>query len=181
MGTSSLAGEGKTTTISNIACVIAETNKKVLLIDLDLRKPALHKQFRISNKKGLTDLLLKKDDYKKYVNKVIPNLDVITSGTIPANPYEIVNSKSVKDILKELSEFYDYIFIDTPPIVLVSDPLTIASYSDAVILTIAFSETEKYMAKKTIDSLTRVNANIIGVVLNKMPVTKQNKYYYNYY
>jgi len=181
MGTSSLASEGKTTTISNIACVMTDTKKNILLMDLDLRKPALHKQFKISNKIGLTDLLLNKDDYKKYLNNVLPGLDVITSGKIPANPSELINSKAIKDLIKELSAYYDYIFLDTPPIILVSDPLTISTYSDAVVLTIAYSETEKEVAKKTIDSLKRVNANIIGIILNKVPVTNQNKYYYNYY
>lgn len=181
MGTSSLASEGKTTTISNIACVMTDTKKKILIIDLDLRKPALHKQFKISNKLGITDLLINKDDYKKYLNNVYPGLDIITSGKVPSNPSEIVNSKAIKDIIKEVSSDYDYIFLDTPPIVLVSDPLTIATYSDAVILTIAYSETEKDVAKKTMDSLRRVNANIIGTILNKVPVTNHNKYYYDYY
>jgi len=181
MGTSSLASEGKTTTISNIACVMTDTKKKVLIIDLDLRKPALHKQFKLTNKIGITDLLIKKDNYKNYINNVYPGLDVITSGKIPANPSEIINSKAIKDIIKELSNDYDYIFLDTPPMILVSDPLTIATYSDAVILTIAYSETEREVAKKTIDSLKRVNANVIGTILNKVPITNQNKYYYNYY
>lgn len=181
MGTSSLAGEGKTTTISNIACVMTESNKKVLLIDLDLRKPAIHKQFKISNKKGITDLLLNKDEFKNYTNDVYPGLDVITAGNIPPNPSELLNSNSIKELINELSKSYDYILLDTPPIILVSDPITIASYSDAVVLTIAYSETEKEIAKKSIDSLLRVNANIIGTILNKVPVTKQNKYYYNYY
>lgn len=181
MGTSSLASEGKTTTISNIAFVMTNINKKVLIIDLDLRKPCLHKQFKISNKTGITDLLIKKDDYKNYINSVSPGLDVITSGKIPANPSEIINSQAIKDLLKGLSSNYDYIFLDTPPIILVSDPLTIATFCDAVIITIAYSETEKEIAKKTVDSLRRVNANIIGTILNKVPITNQNKYYYNYY
>jgi capsular exopolysaccharide synthesis family protein len=181
MMTSTMASEGKTTTISNIASVMTDANKKVLLIDLDLRKPALHKHFKISNSKGLTDLLLNKDDYKNYIKQVYPKLDVLTSGKIPANPAEIVNSNSIKELIKNLSEDYDYIFIDTPPVALVSDPITIATYADAVVVTIAYSETEKEAAKKSIDSLKSVNANIIGTILNKIPVTKQNKYYYNYY
>lgn len=181
MGTSSLAGEGKTTTISNIASVMTESNKKVLLIDLDLRKPAVHKQFKISNKKGITDLLLNKDDYKNYIHNVYLGLDVITSGNIPTNPTELLNSNSIKELIKELSLEYDYVLLDTPPIMLVSDPLTITSFSDAVILTVAYSEIEKEIAKKSVDALLRVNANIIGTVLNKIPVTKHNKYYYNYY
>lgn len=181
MITSSLASEGKTTTISNLATVMTELNKKILLVDLDLRKPAVHKQFNLSNRMGLTDLLLNKDDFKTYVQNIQSGLDVITSGKIPSNPTEIINSNAIKELIKKLSEYYDYIFLDTPPLVLVSDPLTIATYADAVILTIAHSETDKEVIKKTIDSLKQVNANIIGTILNKIPVSKHNKYYYNYY
>lgn len=181
MITSSLASEGKTTTISNLATVMTELNKKILLVDLDLRKPAVHKQFNLSNRMGLTDLLLNKDDFKTYVQNIQSGLDVITSGKIPSNPTEIINSNAIKELIKKLSEYYDYIFLDTPPLVFVSDPLTIATYADAVILTIAHSETDKEVIKKTIDSLKQVNANIIGTILNKIPVSKHNKYYYNYY
>ncbi|MEA5093500.1 MAG: CpsD/CapB family tyrosine-protein kinase [Sedimentibacter saalensis] len=181
MVSSCMASEGKTTTISNLASVMAELNKNILLIDLDLRKPTVHKQFNLSNRAGLTDLLLHKDDYIGYIQNVHPGLDVITSGKIPANPTEIINSNAIKELIKKLSGQYDYIFLDTPPLVLVSDPLTIATYSDAVILTIAHSETEKEVIRRSIDSLKQVNANIIGTILNKMPVSKHNKYYYSYY
>ena len=180
MITSSLQSEGKTTNICNIASVMTDLNKKILLIDLDLRKPSVHKYFNISNSIGLTDLLLNKDDYLEYINNIFPGLDVITSGKVPSNISEILNSKAIRMILQELSYYYDYIFLDTPPIELVSDPITISTYSDAVILTIAYSETEKEIAKKSIDSLRQVNANIIGTILNKVPLTKQNKYYCTY-
>lgn len=178
MVTSSLASEGKTTIVCNIAEVMTELNKKILVIDLDLRKPTVHKIFKLSNRTGLTDLLLNKDDYKGYLNSISPKLDVLTSGKVPANPSEIINSNAMKEILNEFSKYYDYIFIDTPPVMLVSDPLNIAAYSDAVIMTIGFSETERDVAKKTVDSLNQVNANIIGTILNKIPITKHNKYYY---
>lgn len=181
MVTSSLAGEGKTTTVGNLSLVMTELKKKILLIDLDLRKPSVHKQFNISNRNGLTDLLLNKDDYKNYITNVSPGLDVITSGKIPSNPAEIINSKAIRDELMELSSYYDYVFLDTPPIALVSDPITISTYADAVILAVAYSETEKETAQKSIESLKQVNANIIGTILNKLPVTKNNKYYYSYY
>lgn len=181
MVTSTLASEGKTTTISNLAMVMTELKKKILLIDLDLRKPSVHKQFHISNRIGITDLLLNKDDYNNYLNNVYPNLDVITSGRIPSNPTEIINSNAIKEELNNLSAYYDYIFLDTPPVALVSDPITVSSYADAVILTVAYSETEKDTAYKSVESLKKVNANIIGTILNKLPVTKNNKYYYSYY
>ncbi len=181
MVTSSLAGEGKTTTVSNLASLMTDSSKKVLLLDLDLRKPTVHKQFMLSNKYGLTDLLLNKDDYKKYTTNVLQGLDVITSGSITSNPAEIINSKAIRTLLKELSTQYDYIFVDTPPIALVSDPVTIATYVDAVILIVAYSQTEKETAKKSINSLNHINANIIGTILNKSPMAKHNKGYYSYY
>lgn len=178
MMTSAKQDEGKTTTICNLAMVMTELKKKVLLIDLDLRKPAVHKTYKLSNKKGLTDMLMNKDNYKSYLQNVYHGLDVLTSGIIPANPAEIINSKALKELLKEVSHDYDYIFLDAPPVMLISDPITISTYSDAVILTIKHGNTEKDLAKRAVESLKQVNANIIGIVLNNIPVSKQSNYYY---
>ncbi len=178
MLTSAKQDEGKSTTICNLAMVMTEHKKKILLIDLDLRKPAVHKIFKLPNKKGLTDILINKDSYKSYLNNVYPGLDVLTSGLIPANPAEIINSKALKDLIKEMSKDYDYIFFDAPPVMLVSDPITISTYADAVIMVIGHGKTEKDLAKKAVESLKQVNANIIGAVMNKIPVSKQSNYYY---
>ena len=178
MITSAKQDEGKTTTICNLVMVMTELKKKILLIDLDLRKPAVHKTFKISNKQGLTDILINKDDYKSYLHNVYQGLDILTTGMIPANPTEIINSKALKELIKEMSKSYDYIFIDAPPVMLVSDPITISTYSDAVILAIEHGKTEKELAKKAVESLKQVNANIIGAVLNNIPVSKQSNYYY---
>jgi capsular exopolysaccharide synthesis family protein len=178
MMTSAKQDEGKTTTICNLAMVMTELKKKILLIDLDLRKPAVHKTYKLSNKKGLTDMLMNKDNYKLYLQNVYHGLDVLTSGIIPANPAEIINSKALKELLKEVSHDYDYIFLDAPPVMLISDPITISTYSDAVILTIKHGNTEKDLVRRAVESLKQVNANIIGIVLNNIPVSKQNNYYY---
>ena len=178
MITSAKQDEGKTTTICNLAMVMTELKKKILLIDLDLRKPAVHKTYKLSNKKGLTDMLINKDNYKSYLHNIYHGLDVLTSGMIPANPAEIINSKALKELLKEVSQDYDYIFLDAPPVMLISDPITISTYSDAVILTIKYGNTEKDLAKRAVESLKQVNANIIGIVLNNIPVSKQSNYYY---
>jgi capsular exopolysaccharide synthesis family protein len=178
MMTSAKQDEGKTTTICNLAMVMTELKKKILLIDLDLRKPAVHKTYKLSNKKGLTDMLMNKDNYKLYLQNVYHGLDVLTSGMIPANPAEIINSKALKELLKEVSHDYDYIFLDAPPVMLISDPITISTYSDAVILTIRHGNTEKDLVRRAVESLKQVNANIIGIVLNNIPVSKQSNYYY---
>ncbi len=167
MITSSLQGEGKTTTVCNTASVMTDLNRNILLIDLDLRKPFVHRFFSLSNKEGLTDLLLNKDDYCNYIQNIYPKLDIITAGKIPPNPTEILNSKSIRELLKELSLHYDYIFLDTPPIIMVSDPIIVTTYVDAVILIIASGQTDIETAKKSLNSLKQVNANLIGTVLNK--------------
>ena len=178
MITSAKQNEGKTTTICNIATAMTELKNNILLIDLDLRKPSVHKKFKISNKKGLTELLFNKDDYKSYLHYVYPGLDVLTSGMIPASPTEIINSRTLKELIKEMSKDYDYIFLDAPPVMLVSDPITISTYADAVIMVIEHGRTEKELAIRAVESLRQVNANIIGVVFNNIPVSKQSKYYY---
>lgn len=178
MVTSAKQDEGKTTTICNLAIVMTELKKNILLLDLDLRKPAVHKMFELSNKKGLTDLLINKDDYKTYIQNVYPGLDVLTTGMIPANPAEIINSRTLKELIKEMAKSYDYIFLDAPPVMLVSDPITISTYANAVILAIEHGKTEKELAKKAVDSLKQVNANIIGAVFNNIPVSNQSNYYY---
>jgi capsular exopolysaccharide synthesis family protein len=178
MVTSAKQDEGKTTTIYNLAMVMTEHKKKILLIDLDLRKPVIHKIFKLPNTKGLTDILINKDSYEPYLNNVYPGLDVLTTGIIPANPAEIINSKSLKELIKEMSQNYDYIFFDTPPVMLVSDPITISTYADAVIMAIEHGKTEKDLVKKAVESLKQVNANIIGAVMNNIPVSKQSNYYY---
>lgn len=181
MCTSSMPGEGKTTTVCNIAGVLIDLGKKVLLLDMDLRKPMVHKFFKLSNRIGLTDILINKDDFKGYLNNIYEGLDVITSGRVPSNPSEVINSKAIKELIKNISTYYDYVLIDAPPVAMVSDPITISTYTDAVLLVVAYSETDSETAKRAADSLRHVNANIIGTIFNKIPVSKKNKYYYNSY
>jgi capsular exopolysaccharide synthesis family protein len=121
---------------------------------------------------------MKKDDYKAYLQNIYPGLDVLTTGMIPANPAEIINSRALKELIKEVSADYDYILLDVPPVMLVSDPIIISTFSNAVILAIEHGKTEKELAKKAVNSLKQVDANIIGAVFNNIPVSKQNNYYY---
>lgn len=114
------------------------------------------------------------------MNSVYQGLDVIVSGRIPSNPSEVINSKTIKEMIKKMSANYDYVLIDTPPIAVVSDPIIIATYTDAVLLVVAYSETDGETARKAADSLRHIKANIIGTVFNKVPVSKKNKYY-SYY
>ncbi|SHJ41113.1 CpsD/CapB family tyrosine-protein kinase [Thermoclostridium caenicola] len=181
--TSSVPMEGKTTTVTNLAITFAQAGSKVLLIDGDLRKPKIHKVFMVSNDTGLTNYLVSREDYKEYVrHSDVPNLDIMTSGTIPPNPSELLNSDAMKMFIKSLSDDYDVILLDAPPVCSVTDASIISTYADATILVVNSGKTHIDEAKKAKELLERVNANIIGVVLNKVnKKEKGNYYYYKYY
>jgi capsular exopolysaccharide synthesis family protein len=178
--TSSGPGEGKSTTASNLAAVMAENGSKTILIDCDQRKPRLHKVFLTSNESGLSDLLVGKVKFEDAVQETkIPNLSILTSGTRPPNPSELLGSGKMKQFIDGLKEKYEYIIIDTPPIIAVTDAQLIASHADGCLLVIASSQAEREAAVKAKELLEKVNAKILGVVLNKLEV--QEKGYYGYY
>ena len=181
--TSSTKNEGKTITTTNLAVNFAAIDKKkVLIIDCDLRNPSIHKEFGITNVGGLTDLLIEKNNIENYKKTTeIDNLHVLTAGVIPPNPSEILASKAMKDLLNNLKEIYDYIFIDTPPIGIVMDAGTLANKVDASILVVKSNGVEFKQLEETKRKLDAVNANIIGVVLNAYKSEKDNNYYYAYY
>lgn len=181
--TSSTQGEGKTTTISNIAVSLADLGKKVILIDCDLRKPRIHKNFNLTNSKGITDLLLENEEYKSYVHKLsIENLEILTAGQIPPNPAEMLSSNKLKKLIEEIKNDYDYVLIDTPPIIVVTDAAILSTFTDGVIIVCASGQVEIDLAKRAKENLEKVNANILGVVLNKLPLNNNKSYsYYSYY
>ncbi len=127
--TSTTKNEGKTTTTSNLAVSFAKLdNKKVLLIDCDLRNPSVHKAFGISNIKGLSDLLIEGKSILNYINPTqVENLHIITAGAVPPNPAEVLASDTMKEFIKNIQNEYDYVFIDTPPIGMVTDAGILAS------------------------------------------------------
>lgn len=180
--TSTKPGEGKSTIISNIAITMAQSGKKVLLLDCDLRKPTIHKKFGASNSKGLTNILLKD---KKYEECVIvtkqENLHVVPSGPIPPNPSELLGSNKFKILLRHLSSIYDVILIDAPPILIVTDAQVLSSVCDGTVLLTSYGETEKEALMEGKSLLTKVNSNILGVVLNKIPEGGKGSYYNQYY
>lgn len=178
--TSSGPGEGKSTTASNLAVVMAESGSKTILIDCDQRKPRLHKVFLTSNESGISDVLVGKAKFEEAVQKTeIENLDILTSGTRPPNPSELLASAKMQSFIDSLKEKYQCIIIDTPPIIAVTDAQLIASHADGCLLVIASSQAEREATIKAKELLEKVNAKILGVVLNKLEV--QEKGYYGYY
>ena len=178
--TSSLAGEGKSTVVVNLAYSLSQDGARVLVIDCDLRKPTIHENFLLANEKGLTDVLFGKSDLKGVTKKIEDSLFLITAGTILPNPAEILGSKEMENLIKELKINFDYIIIDTPPILPVSDTLLLVSKADATLIVVKARKTKEKMVKESYERLIEAKANVIGTVLNESDKSLDNKYCGNY-
>ena len=180
--TSSKKDEGKTTVLSNLGVSFAKIDKKVLLIDADLRNPSISKMFDTSNTQGLMDILLGKRNIQDCVKKTKQeNLYILTGGTIPPNPAEVLSSKKMSEFIESIKDEYDYIFIDSPPVGVVSDASIISAYSDGVIFVVGANEVDSNLAKIAKERLDSVKANIVGVILNKFKTDTKSEYYNYYY
>lgn len=177
--TSSEPGEGKSTTAGNLALAIAQGESKVLLIDCDMRKPSLHKRFRISNDSGLTDLLLHRKTMEDVAVRYNHGLAIIPAGKIPPNPSEMLGSRAMSTFLEEMKKYFDYIIMDTPPIGAVTDSQVLSTKVDGTILVVKAGSTKKDVVMNAVNAIKKVNGNLIGTVLNGVE-NKKNKYYYYY-
>lgn len=181
--TSSAPGEGKSTIMANLAITIAQSGKRVLLMDCDLRKPTVHKKMGISNTTGMTSMLVKKMDPTDCIKPTeVHNLYLLTSGPIPPNPAELLGSKRMKAMLEELKKAFDIVLIDAPPVLAVTDAQILSTMADGILLVTAYGQAEKEAvinAKKLID---KVEAKLLGVIMNKVPMKSKGYYgtYYNY-
>ncbi|WP_316571702.1 CpsD/CapB family tyrosine-protein kinase [Neobacillus sp. YIM B06451] len=179
MVTSAGPGEGKSTTAANLAVVMAQQEKNVLLVDADLRKPTVHYTFELVNQYGLTSVLAKSKSLEQAIRSTdIPFLSVLTSGPIPPNPAELLGSKSMKEILEEAKERFDVIIFDTPPTLAVTDAQILANLCDGVLLVLYSGKSEKEQAIKTKDLLVAANGRILGVVLNQKKIKNDSYSYY---
>ncbi len=159
--------EGKSTTAANIAIALSQMDCKVLLVDADLRKPVQHRIFRTNNKKGLTNVLVQMDIFEDCVKRdVIPNLDLLPTGTKPPNPSEILASDYTADVLMGLSKLYDYVIVDTPPVNVVSDSMVISKSIAGILLVLKYGSTTFDDLKEATRRSELSNSNIIGCVLN---------------
>ena len=181
--TSSVPGEGKSFISSNLAAAFASTGESTLLIDSDLRLGRIHKIFGVSSKKGLSNLLVEDDDvdYADYIKKTeIDNLYIIPRGVVPPNPSELLNSNNTKKMIEFLREKFDHIRFDGVPINGLPDSLILAGLVDRVIIVSAAGYTKIDELNDTKKALEKIDANIAGVVLNRVSQTKRGKYS-NYY
>jgi len=167
MITSSVSGEGKTFTTLNIATVFALSEKKTVIIGLDLRKPKLFEEFNLSNEVGVVNYLIKQKTVDEIINPThIPFLDVILSGPIPPNPAEMIMSDGMHDMIDELKKKYDYIILDTPPVGLVSDALELAQYSDVILYIVRQNFTKKEMITLLNNRVKRGELKNTSIILN---------------
>jgi len=170
---SAVSGEGKTTTIGNLAVAYAQEGKKVLLMDTDLRKPAIHRMFNVPNHIGLTSVLSSQYKVTEVLRETgVEGLHVLTSGPVPPNPSEMIGSRKMHALLEDLKEEYDVILFDTPPVLAVSDALIISSLADGVILVVSAGKVKKDLVKKAKAHLEHVNARILGAALNNVQLSK---------
>ena len=180
--TSAEMNEGKTTTICNLAKCFGELDDiKVILIDCDFKKRGVSRKLGISNPFGVSDIVFGNKKLDECIQKV-EDIDVLPSGGVPNNTSMLLNSKVMKNLVSELREKYDYVFIDSPPICRLNDACIIAQYVDGTVLVNASKEIDSKVAKLTLEKLKKVGANVIGVVLNKFRSEQYNYYsYYSYY
>lgn len=180
--TSAEPSEGKSTVSSNLAVVWAKQNEKVLLIDADLRRPIAHRTFNLLNAAGLSSYLSNNAVYEEIIQETeVPNLSVISSGPIPPNPAELLNSRHINTLIERLKDEYDIIIFDAPPINTVTDAQLLASKADGVILVVPQGIAEKGSVTHAVEQLNKVHAKVLGTVMNRFKADKAPGYYGGYY
>jgi len=183
MITSGDAGEGKTTTVVNLGVAAAQMGAKVLLVDSDLRRPKIHKLLKYSNRRGLYDVLVEDVDPADVIVKTsVPGLLAMPSGKLPANTNIIglLNSQKMRDVVSTLSEEFDVLLFDSPPVMVVSDALVMASVVDRVLLVINGDKPPKRFARRAKKTLEDVGGELLGTVINNLSIQRGDYYYYGY-
>jgi len=176
--TSSEKEEGKSTISGNLALSFAQNDKKIILLDCDLRRPSIHKKFKISNLVGLSELLIGKTSLEETVQQYNDNLDILSSGKIPPNPSEMLSSNAMTNLIEKLKEKYDMVILDSAPLQAVTDAQILATKVDGTILVVRAEKTKKESIIEAKSRLDKVGANIIGTVLNAVGDSREKYYYY---
>lgn len=175
--TSGGPGEGKSLVIANLAVVMAQAGKKVILVDCDLRKPVVHEIFQLSNENGVTKYVTGYCTWEEAVQDTqVPNLSVLTSGPIPPNPAELVGSKRMDGLVSMLRDRFEVVLIDSPPVMAVTDSIILGSKADGVVVVIRSGMAKNAAVTETCEQLKKAGANLVGTVLNDVA---WNSHYYN--
>ncbi|HDN84423.1 MAG TPA: polysaccharide biosynthesis tyrosine autokinase, partial [Candidatus Aerophobetes bacterium] len=181
--TSSAPNEGKSVFSVGLAGVMAQAGEKVLLVDVDFRHPNLHEVFGVQRTNGLSNLLAEGGkNMHNYIRKTeIKNLDLLTCGSLPPNSAELLGAKRMEELIQDLSKKYDRIIFDAPPVLAVTDALVLSTKVDGVIIIVRFESTHRKALQRAKETLERVNAKILGAVLNRVTPRGGGYYYYYYY
>ncbi|MFA6800937.1 MAG: CpsD/CapB family tyrosine-protein kinase [Acholeplasmataceae bacterium] len=183
--TSTIPSEGKTTFVSNLAYLLQQKNKKVILLDLDLRRPKINRAFGVPNENGINDYMSGKihlEEAIKHSDEI--GIDYMVTGETTSLVTNILESQKLKDLIAALREKYDYVLLDTPPIIAVSDSILISKMADGIIFIIAQGKAKKTLVKEAIQTLKKYDVNIIGIVFNQVKMDQAGYGYknnYNYY
>lgn len=182
--TSANGSEGKSTVADNVAVVSANAGKRILLIDADLRRPTLHRTFNVANQEGLTTILTSSVPEMDITNLIqrtqVENLSILTSGPIPPNSAELLNSQRMQTLIASVKESYDVVIIDVPPILAVSGTQALVSHLDGVVLVVRMGQTEKAGLKRSVELLKLAQANTLGYVMNDADADGDSAYGYGY-
>ncbi|HOW79559.1 MAG TPA: polysaccharide biosynthesis tyrosine autokinase, partial [Verrucomicrobiota bacterium] len=173
------AGEGKSTTVFNLAAVFAQSGQRTIIVDSDLRRPTLHKMLRVTNAIGLTNYLLRQNTLEEVIQTTsLPTLDFLSSGKLPSSSLGILSSTQMKDLIGELKQRYDFVFFDSPPIMGVSDASILASEVDMTIQVIQYRRYPQPMNIRAKQLIEKVGGNLVGIVLNNINMSQDESYYY---
>ncbi len=168
--------EGKSTTCANLGVVLAQANKRTLILDCDLRKPVVHKIFGVNNLRGITSVLAGERQLPEVSREIQVGLEVVSAGPSPPNPTELLSSQRFSELLAGVREEYDYVLVDAPPVELVSDPAILAFQSDGVLLVVDAQKTRKGAVRTSIRALEDVGARVLGTVMNNVKGGKGGYY-----
>ncbi|MEZ5138957.1 MAG: polysaccharide biosynthesis tyrosine autokinase [Acidimicrobiales bacterium] len=181
--TSSSAGEGKTTTLSNLAYAFAQAGRRVVVVGSDLRKPRIHRTMQVDGAIGLTSVVLGQLTLREAIqtSPLHPNIDVLASGPLPPNPSELLSHERTARILESLAETYSMVFIDCPPVLPVTDALVLSRIVDTTIFIVMANRTTRRTARRAIEMLRQVESPLLGTVLNGVPAEETYGSFYEYY
>lgn len=168
--TSAGVGEGKSTTLANLAVVSAQTGRRVVLVDADLRRPIMHEVFGLDNSQGLTTVMMDEAAlaHPPLQDSGVEGLSVLTSGPLPPNPADLIGSRRMQELIAALTKQADQVFFDTPPVVAVTDAAVLATKVDGVLLIITAGKTRREYARTAVQRLQQVNARLVGIVLTNV-------------
>jgi len=173
------AGEGKSTTVFNLAAVFAQSGQRVIVVDSDLRRPTLHKMIRVTNNIGLTNYLLKQNTLEEVIQTTsLPTLDFMASGKLPSSSLGILSSAKMRALITDLKQHYDFVFFDSPPVMGVSDASILASEVDMTIQVIQYRRYPQPMNIRAKQMIEKVGGNLVGIVLNNINMSQDESYYY---